>query len=204
VADEKLRRDQREGAEGDLEAEVQLLAQRWRAGQLTRARLELAAWAGHKGAHALLGTEAPTPARLLDELEVREAQRWGKEAVVRIAVALAEVGFALAEEAPPEARAAIDAARAWLATPTPAHEVAAREAAQAAQDGIRHHEFRGGALDARDVCQAAASAARAAWAHREGRWAARQASGVLWSLRNAPPESLRQGVRSELTPWALA
>jgi hypothetical protein len=107
-----------------------------RLGGLRREALELAAYAGDPGARSALGEDAPEAESDLSAW-VLGLRRWGREALVRAALAASETALALFEAEYPERptpRRAHEATVAWLEDPSPARAGVARELAHATFD----------------------------------------------------------------------
>lgn len=114
--DERLRRLERASANGDTESRARWLRERVRAGELSRAKLELAARAGDPAALAAVGAVSgclDTPAALADFL--RGLYTAGQEACVRAGLAALRVALHRREE--PEARSVVIATERWLQSP---------------------------------------------------------------------------------------
>lgn len=118
MIDERLRRRERaRRAGGGLAGEVAWLQERVRAGLLARDRLELAARLGHGPSRAVLGGGRFRPVRPGELFE-----RWGREAMVRVALTLAErARTRFPQDDPEEARldAILSATQRWCVAPTP-------------------------------------------------------------------------------------
>lgn len=131
MSDARLRQIER-AAHDDPYATAALLAARMRRGELTRERVEIAAYAGDEAArlavpHLVLDrgvTWADVDAQRLTDW-VRGLSRWGSEVLVRAAVAAAKAAYARWALGAHAYRAfhAIDAAEAWLACPCEEHRV---------------------------------------------------------------------------------
>jgi len=134
MADDRLRRLEREAAGGDPEARARLLRERARSGELPRERLGLAAWLGDPAAAAALGPEAPAPPEEVGRWAAGAA-RFGQEAFVRLGgAALRRVLSGRPAGASREAAERVLAASdAWTACPCCEHAEAARRAADAEQ-----------------------------------------------------------------------
>lgn len=108
-------------ASGDPADEARLLAERLRLGELTRERLELAAFVGHIGARTALGDGAPA-GRVPLRRWVAALDEAGRVAVIR--TGLDDVMHGLAARAAPvdpSTRRAMAALRAWCACPCDEH-----------------------------------------------------------------------------------
>ncbi|HBP20926.1 MAG TPA: hypothetical protein DEA08_24440 [Planctomycetes bacterium] len=115
--DEDLRNLGRDAASGGLEAEVRLLRQGLRAGTLSRAQVELAAYCGDRAASEVAGD--PGRAEVDPEDWAQELERWGAEALARAReLALAEARRVL-DEAEPGASDPLDALEAALRAASP-------------------------------------------------------------------------------------
>jgi len=176
MSDARFRHAERGQSAEDAAA---VLRHRIRTGELDEHRVAVAAFLGY--APALLASE---PVRLNVP---SYAARWSRVRVVlrfggldqRLLVTLA-ADFAERVPQGPEGRAAIAAARAWVACPCPAHARAARAAARAAA--------RGGALASSAVAAAwAAEAAAEAEleAARAAAAAAAWAAGWVWAAEES-------------------
>jgi len=112
--------------------EAAWLKARTAAGDLPAERLMLAAYLGHEAARTADGDALAAPDDLAEW--VRGLERWGKEVLVRAAVAAARRVLPLWERKRAGDRRphdAIAAAEAWLAEPTPERAAAAERAAEA-------------------------------------------------------------------------
>lgn len=164
MSDARLRDAERRLAAGEPGARETWLRERLRAGELDAAALRLAAWAGDADARRVAGLEAlgappPDPDGL-----ARALVPFGPRALVVAGIAAGELALSadarpchpeggLAEggeevdEPSPERRAGVDAAaraalaaaRAWLACPCERHAGAAGEAAIAASETVGSH-----------------------------------------------------------------
>ena len=254
MSDARLRALERASAAGDLEARARLLRERVRLGTLAGPRLELAAQLGDPSARAALGDAAPaevTPEATWQEAQRRwasgggsrvwlakavglHARRWcealsayGPEPLVRVALAAARAVADRVEPhlAGPPARAAREAAEAWLRgegdsetcaragdevtlaarqmlspTPTPAER-----AAYAAATAASMAAYTAGSLVPETAAHSAAHALRAAsdaWAlaRAEGTSAEAATADSPGGLLHAP---VWAAVRDEVVPWAL-
>lgn len=135
VADERLRRLERQAQSGDLEAGAQLLRERLRLGEVTPLGLRVAAFVGHPAARAA----APEVAAAPEGGEAWAAALWafGRDLGVRAAVALGRALLPWFEEQLPgdrRGRRAVEAAEAWLACPCETCRVAARLASEDAAE----------------------------------------------------------------------
>lgn len=95
MSDDARRRAERGAASGDREAAVKLIAERLRAGELTRREVELAAYVGDEAARAVFGAGAEKGARDVGRF-VRGLGRFKRETGDRAIAALAALaGLAL-------------------------------------------------------------------------------------------------------------
>lgn len=127
--DEDLRRLERGALVGDEADEARALVARLRGGELTSPRVQLAAYLGHAGARLALGADAPD-SPLGDRPDADDHQalfravacmgRFGREACVRAAVAVADV--VASETGLLELEDVLDLTRAWLVCPCERHE----------------------------------------------------------------------------------
>lgn len=125
MSDARLRELERRWKEtGSPDDEAAYLLERVRVGDLTRERLELAAYCGHEGARRSIGMQVLP--RSLDDMLSRSLTV-DKEASVRLCVAVAEPLLTRLVAAKPHARplheAALVAAREWIACPCLSHQV---------------------------------------------------------------------------------
>lgn len=138
MSDARLRELERRMAAGDSGARTEWLLERLRAGQLDPEALELAAFAADGAARAALGPAAPSRAPDAPEPLARSLSRFGPRACVLAGVLGGEAAIAAAAEGPAEgrelARAALTAARAWIACPCPVHAAQANGAATRASE----------------------------------------------------------------------
>ena len=222
MTDERLRRLSRE-AGGDDDARARLLTERLRAGTLARTRLELAAWLGDGAARLALGDDAPTPAPLPHARASRGATarrdvrawaddlgRFGGTAVVRATLALTEgSGFDdLDRPVLAPARAALVAARAWLAAAeaAPEGEEPELEAERDACVLAEHRAVEAAAAEEAPLAELLVLASFAASAAASGGGAgARDALVAAFAraiLLGGPAVDL--AVRDALVAWALA
>jgi len=132
VSDQRQRALERAAEAGDREAEAELLRERLRSGELARARVELLASLGDDAARMAL--DAPPP--LLPPGDLRALatglEDYGKEHLVRAAIAAASPLLEVIEEHAPyeqRPRAALAAVEAWLEHQDEARRVGARLAA---------------------------------------------------------------------------
>lgn len=165
MADARLRRLERLSGAGDPAAGARLLLERVRQGELALVRVRLAAALGDPAARAAL-SEPPLPPAERDDLRqppdeadafgASDDEDWldrlatfGKEPLVRAAVHAARplLDWFEQEAFPGErrARAALEAAEAWLAQPEEAWRVRARLAGEAASEA--ENDVLDGALD---------------------------------------------------------
>lgn len=136
MSDQRQRALERAAEAGDREAEAELLRERLRAGELRPERVQLLAALGE--APARMALDAP-PALLPrgDLLALASGLTdFGKEVLVRAALAAAAPLLEVVEEHAPyeqRPRAALRAVEAWLARPDEARRVGARLAAAEAE-----------------------------------------------------------------------
>lgn len=202
--DEELRRLQRQANAGDHDAAARLLVRRLRIGELGREGVELAAYLGHDAASRAVPELDP-------ETEGREAlveglARWGKEAFVRAAVAAAYAVLPRFEEVlthDDKPRKAIAQAEEWIACPCEAHRVAARLAADAADDAAREASLaEAGDDESAFAAWTARNAALAAAAH-DLRHAAHEALMTIEEAAAVEVCDVDALVRQALLDWAL-
>lgn len=213
MADERLRRLERERDAGDPDAAARLVQEHVRTGELTPGGVRLLAYLGDPAAQRVEPGNAPdTDPRPEVELEawLRGLSGWGKPALVRAAIALAlDVLPAFEDVWPGErrARGAVEAAQGWLSEPREASRVAARFAAEEADEAAR---------DATVMPEAGDDAAFAAFACRDAAQTAaepddeRATAALLAALDaflairyEADGLSLaRRCIRGALEPWA--
>lgn len=213
MADEQLRDlERRFRSTGALDDERRWLAERLRAGRLSRERLEVAALVGHEAARAALGAHpspgSPSPGSpegfdaWLAALEAR-----GLDVTAGSTLALARL---LVEPAPREGAAApfwavVEAGEAWLAAPTPQAQKALSEACKAAAHISVPFRVASGGLSirlalafqgcVRDLPRAAARGRRGALA---------LAPVVRQALTAGLTEAaIREALRAVLVRWAL-
>lgn len=142
MSDARLRELERRAAAGDLPARAEWLLARRRAGRLGEGALELLAWAGEPAARLALGAAAPGPAPGEVGAFALELGRFGPRACVTAGTGAAEAALALAPGPGVTAlepglvggllagaRAALEAARAWVAAPGPDRAAASGAAA---------------------------------------------------------------------------
>jgi hypothetical protein len=131
MGDDRLRDLERRAKQLQPGARAALLTERLRTGELTRERLELAAYAGDADARAI-GFGPSAAAAPADWF--RGFYRWGKATRVRAGLAacasidveprLADLGNGRRMGAPNTARASLAAVQAWLECPCDRHETA--------------------------------------------------------------------------------
>jgi hypothetical protein len=130
MSDQKLRDLERRFKEtGSPDDEAAWLLERVRVGDLTRERLELAAYCGHEGARRAVGIDTvPHPENLKDWHE--GLRRWGVEIQVRGGSIAARRAMSLWEAESGDRRpwAALAAVEEWLACPCADHDNAAARA----------------------------------------------------------------------------
>jgi hypothetical protein len=178
---------------------------RVRVGDLEQSMLELAAYLGHEGNRAALGSKAPDMVKSFEDLS-----SFGPTVLIRAAVVAADLvqplwrGLTDDDPAP-----AIQAARAWLACPCDEH--ADRALRHSGATASRPVNLSPGYSAARASSAAGCQAAGSAWAASRGK-EERVASLALGSVRAASTalsawddgvERLWAGVAAELIPWAL-
>lgn len=119
MADTRLRQLERTASQGDPQAQVHLLLQRVRVGELSRHQLELAAYLHHLPALVALGREVGSVGDL--SCWVEGLERWGREVCARAALRAAclvrgpfEEWLRLQPASCRELRAALDVSIAWL------------------------------------------------------------------------------------------
>jgi hypothetical protein len=213
MSDEQLRELERRWREtGAVEDEARFLAERARAGRLSRDKLELAAYLGHRAAlSAIERTNPPwdpsSGPSWLEEV-VRGLRAWSKEAGVRAAIAASRTAMKqwearYGEEDPARA---LDLAEGWLACPCERH------AGEAAAHASR---VQPGSANGTPLSDDTAGVARAAAASRDEssndaavgtvRFAVRCLAGRKDErrLREARATVL-EAIQRELVPWALA
>jgi hypothetical protein len=129
--DERLRKLEREAAQGDASATARLLVERVRLGELSDERLRLAAYLGHPTAREAVGDALPAPE---DALEwVRALDGHGREACVRAALTAARHSLPVSgHPVSADVEAALDATAAWLACPCEEHSGMVRRTLEAA------------------------------------------------------------------------
>lgn len=140
MSDARLRElERRFQASGQLADEVAWLIERLRAGVLREERLRQAAHVGHAAARAVLGEGSAPPLPASERWHdmhpwARAFRAWDRPAALRVALAAVETAWRRWE--PRFTPANGDAIRAWLRAgrecaecPCPAHERAARQAA---------------------------------------------------------------------------
>lgn len=181
-------------AHDDAESAARLLWERVRRGALDPDRLRLAAYIGDRVARLALGAQAPETPGELTKL-VRGLEPWGKEALVRAALAAALRSLHLLDAAG-WSRDAVEAAGAWLRAP--GEEVATRVAVvSAAAPGLQGDA--GDALHA--ALQMITTRARTSFA----RAAVELSVRALEKQRRVefPADEVLVAVREALIRWAL-
>ncbi len=129
MSDTKLRELERRWKEtGTVADEAAYLLERVRAGNLTRERLELAAYCGHEGAISALGSDRGGHTVVADRAFVSGLKKWGKPPIVALAVAAAETIFENYTDGVRrrDALQALASAKAWLAFPNAENQASAR------------------------------------------------------------------------------
>lgn len=142
MTDQHLRELERAAAQGDLEAEGRLLAERLRAGRLAPRDLSLARSLGDPAALRVEGAEPAEPpplAALLEALGAREPA-WLVRALTAGVRRLLPV-YRTWLPAERRCEAAVEAAEAWLAAPGAALAQQAWEAALAAQGAVNETTY---------------------------------------------------------------
>ena len=145
MTDERQRELERQASSGDVQAEVKLLLERVRAGELTEDQLRLAAFLGHEPAGSALGSE---PATFFD-LDVfdRQLLKAGAKGIVRTAIALAyqareEATLLGGNKALASANDALFSAEGWVLSPDREHADQCRLGASAVRRPQKaHHRF---------------------------------------------------------------
>lgn len=199
MSDEALRAlEQRWLATRTRDDEVRYLAARLRAGDLSRGRLELAAWLRHAPARTLLGDAAPV-GEFVDHAALgRALDAGGQVAVLRAAlVEWAERPGSLT----PRAADGLEALRRWCEDPAdlgPLQECVA-ELDPIVEELMTLHEFETAAL-VRDLHTHAAAVVTAAeepaqWVPLLSRFSARRAATLAWAL--GPDHALDPDPRDE-------
>lgn len=202
--DDRARGYERAAGAGGAEARARALWERVRRGDLDPERLRLAAHAGDAGARLAVGAAGPLADPPL--AVVRGLDAWGKEALVR--AALAAVGRCLHVVAPGDpvhdaSRAVVEALAAWLTRPD-GRDAAAAEAAQAGRATFL--------LDTRDPRAPAWEALREATLLLEARTRTSPARGAAAKAADAlalegrvddPEGEVALAVREALAAWAL-
>jgi len=190
MSDERLRQlERRWRASGSVHDESGYLLERVRAGDLSRERLELAAYCGHQGARAASAGDAPAAPQGLGDWG-RGLEPWGKEPCVRAALS---AGWAQsqAKEYSVDAVRALRRALAWIRCPCQRHRALAREAAGRSSKirSATEAALAAAAADAEGAASKASKAlARAAKVVGEGRVrAAAQSDVASWALGNGDP-----------------
>ena len=149
MSDEELRELERRFREtGSVEDHVAYLKGRLRAGAVTPERLACAAFLGDAAAQQAVEARAPEPWELSDrDIWIARIKPVGKEALVRAVIAVSRRALAVWERGPDDRRprAAVEAAEAWVRSPTEELRKAADAAyadADAAGNGA-HPDFSG-------------------------------------------------------------
>jgi hypothetical protein len=210
VADERLRRLERQAAAGDPEAAARLLLERLRLAEVTVEGARLAAYlAEPAAARAFPGVQPGDVSDLRAWL--LGLRPWGKETLVRAALAAAHAVLPRFEERlthERRPRQALEAAEAWLEEATEARRVMANLAADLADDAAREASIDPEADDdsafaayaCRDAARtAAALALEPARSGEELLATVDQAGAVLFE-----DDSVQQAIRAALLAWALA
>jgi hypothetical protein len=201
MTDQKLRDLERRWKEtGAPDDEAAYLLERVRVGDLTRERLELAAYCGHEGARAGAGEGAP-PHDFVQWIE--GFSRWGANAMSLVAVAIALPMLRVFEEDTGEGRLrrAIDAAREYVRHPS---AEAARDVEEAGHESLLGLDAEPAwSARAKRAYQAIQHATTAVWVEACGRedddatqdlrQCAEQAQGVV------SPADLRRDISVELS-----
>lgn len=208
MSDQKLRELERRWKEtGSPEDEATWLLERVRVGDLTRERLELAAYCGHEGAKRLV--QSPdVPADLWDW--AKGLGRWEKRTVAFVAAEAAESVLYLWTSAggTPEPERCLTVTKAWLDCPCEAHREAASRIYEETDPRIRHR--RGMTKQAGSAAFASVRAAGAAGARELDNAAALCASAVQGSANamagtyDAAGGSYRVALLSKIATWSIA
>jgi hypothetical protein len=135
MSDARLRELERRWKEsGSPDDEAAHLQERARIGDLTRDRLELAAFCGHEAARKV--AELP-PATGVPTEWLTRIERSGRDSVVRAGLAMVRALVPLVPELRVEARDAVAAVEAWINEPSPATEGACLRAAARALRSVQ-------------------------------------------------------------------
>jgi len=175
---------------------ARLLVERVRAGGLPGERVRLAAFCGHGPARLALGDEAPPAAPELGPW-LLELEEFGKEALVRAALAAAEVAL---DHHPAGRRSAaclacLETARAWLRDPDGQHEAPPRSSRAL---GSGQGFFVTAPVMATDAAHFAAAAATAA------RPAPHATEAVHWACRALIQPADTEAYHGPVDAWAHA
>jgi hypothetical protein len=222
MSDAKLRDLERRWKEtGTVEDEAAYLLERVRVGDLSRERLELAAYCGHEAARRAVGPTAADAARHADTAEwYAGIRRWGTEPLARgavAAVAWACTAYKSLRPDDPRCGLAIEAARRWCVRPDEAACTAALRASQEAVEAARdlHRVDDEPHQRAYLAAESAAHVARACFvigpSHRQGECPKELVLAVAYAERRighlaraqSSPE-VRRAITQAVTDWALA
>lgn len=189
--DHQFRALERQAAQGDLEAQGQLLLLRVRAGDLSRERLDLAVHLHHPPALRALG-RADADAGSTLPAWVIELERWGRPVLVRALVAAAKLLDAHVDD--DTRRQQLAAAESWCDCPCRSHALEAYGASRAT-DGVEPSPSYHAAFAAHVAGNMEGASGRSSLL-RVAKIALHDAH-----LSGREPE-LRDVIRSALVPWA--
>lgn len=215
MSDTRLRELRRRFDEtGAPQDEAAWLNERVRMGELSRERLELAAYCGHEAARRVIGASvvaAPrAPAELVElfseevaDLEwfIRGLARWGVPWCARAALAIGRHVLPLAGPFEDEAAAALRATETWLRCPCEEHRAAVRVAGETANDLVTPFTDTSRRLSV----WTAGDVTFVAWQSIDGAERAARAAGevVRRASQIATPAALRATVARALVAEAL-
>lgn len=189
------RREREWRAGGDVEAEAAWIAQRIRAGTLSRAAVELAALLGHEAATTVAG---PPSIALAFETEdawcARVVALGGPVAAVRAAIAVGRFAVKLVTRGRAASDRCLDAAIEWARCPCAAH---ARRAFETSDSGSRHQSTE----DA--VLAAVRAESPTVVGPNEVMDAAFHLGSAIGSVPWERADQARSVIAAELVPWLL-
>jgi hypothetical protein len=172
MSDRRLRELERRFRDtGSLEDEAAWLAERVRTRELRASRLHLCALLAHEASRLALSEEQERATDFADWLA--RLTQFGREAAIRVALA-----FGRATEADPVSEAVLDA---WIRSPSPVHQEAARQRAEGASPLWRELLCAVGYRDLSRIPRAI----------------------YFMDSSEAVRDALRVSVRDEVVPWAL-
>lgn len=190
----------------DKDGRVRALRQRLDAGLVDRSRVRLAAYLGSPEARALLGFDAPSPFTMPDFEAVEwtaecaaDFPSYGKEACVRVAIAVGRQALRSLERIPADhqrCETIFDAALAFARHPCDEHRHAAETIAASDETSDLIQSAAPG--DVEEAIHSVVSVASVA-----GAASAESAADDVGRLIAYRPESLFEALQDEVMPWAL-